>query len=172
MVFLLGRSDLVLVNSKNSEVLSILKQALTVNRKPFPWVKAFSAGLAASLPVIIGLLFGHLEYGLLAGLGGFTYLYVFNIPYAQLAKKLFFVVIGMTLVTVLGTLAAPYPLAIAILMGLIGATFIFIFGSLRIAGPSAIFLYWFLRWFQGCRWIRDLLFYGPFWSFLEGVYRG
>lgn len=127
------------MKSKNSEFLSILKQALTVNSKPFPWVKAFSAGLAASLPVFIGLLFGHLEYGLLAGLGGFTYLYVFNIPYAQLAKKLFFVVIGMTLVTVLGTLAATYPLAIAILMGMIGATSIFIFGSLRIAGPSAIF---------------------------------
>jgi uncharacterized membrane protein YccC len=128
-----------LVESKSSEAVSIFKQALKVNNKPFPWVKAFSAGLAASLPVIIGLLFGNLEYGLIAGLGGFTYLYVFNVPYAQKAKKLFFVVLGMTLVTVLGTLAAPYPLAIAILMGLIGATAIFIFGSLRIAGPSAIF---------------------------------
>ncbi|AXI08310.1 FUSC family protein [Oceanobacillus zhaokaii] len=125
--------------NKKSEVLSILKQALKVNRKPFPWVKAFSAGLAASLPVIIGLLFGSLEYGLIAGLGGFTYLYVFDIPYAQRAKKIFFVVLGMTLVTILGTLAAPYPLAVAILMGVIGATVIFIFGSLRIAGPSAIF---------------------------------
>ncbi|MHC0038327.1 FUSC family protein [Pseudoneobacillus sp. C159] len=125
--------------NKNAETLSILKQALKVNRKPFPWVKAFSAGLAASLPVMIGLLFGNLEYGLIAGLGGFTFLYVFDIPYAQRAKKLFSVVIGMSLVTVLGTFAAPYHLAVAILMGVIGATVIFIFGSLRIAGPSAIF---------------------------------
>lgn len=124
---------------KKSEASSILKQALAVNRKPFPWLKAFSAGLAASLPVIIGLLFGHLEYGLIAGLGGFTYLYVFNIPYAQRAKKLFFVVLGMTFVTVLGTITAPYPLAVAILMGVIGATALFIFGALRIAGPTAIF---------------------------------
>ncbi|MFB5285219.1 FUSC family protein [Peribacillus sp. Hz7] len=118
---------------------SLIKQALTVNRKPFPWVKAFCAGLAASLPVIIGLLFGNLEYGLLAGMGGFTYLYVFNIPYAQRAKKLFFVVLGITLSSALGTLAAPYPFATAILMGVIGATAIFIFGALRIIGPSAIF---------------------------------
>jgi uncharacterized membrane protein YccC len=141
MVFL-ERSDFILGESqknKNAETISILKQALKVNRRPFPWVKAFSAGLAASLPVMIGLLFGHLEYGLMAGLGGFTFLYVFDIPYAQRAKKLFWVVIGMSLVTVLGTLAAPYPLAVAILMGLIGAAVIFIFGSLRIAGPSAIF---------------------------------
>ncbi len=117
----------------------IFKQAMSVNQKPFPWIKAFCAGLAAALPVMIGLLFGNLAYGLLAGMGGFTYLYVFNIPYAQRAKKLVAVVLGMTLVTVLGTLAAPYPLAIAVLMGIIGAAVLFIFGALRITGPSAIF---------------------------------
>src|SRR3954465_12233347 len=121
------------------KALSIIKQAMAGNRNPFPWFKAFCAGVAAALPVIIGLLFGNLEYGLLAGMGGFTYLYVFNIPYAQRAKKLVFVILGMCLVSVLGTLSAPYPLAIAILMGIIGAAAIFIFGALRITGPSAIF---------------------------------
>ncbi|QHS21769.1 FUSC family protein [Virgibacillus sp. MSP4-1] len=125
--------------TKNSELLSVMKQALKVNKKPFPWVKAFSAGLAASLPILIGLLAGHLDYGLIAAMGGFTYLYVFDVPYAQKAKKLLFVILGLTLVTALGTLVAPYPLAIAIVMGLIGAAAIFMFGALRIAGPSAIF---------------------------------
>ncbi|MGG1400675.1 FUSC family protein [Bacillus salipaludis] len=71
--------------------------------------------------------------------GGFTYLYVFHIPYAQRAKKLFFVLLGITFVTFLGTVAAPHPLAAAILMGLIGGIGIFIFGALKIKGPSAIF---------------------------------
>jgi uncharacterized membrane protein YccC len=128
-------------NKMGVQSLTIIRQALSVNRKPFPWVKAFCAGLAAALPVIIGLLFGNLQDGLLAGMGGFTYLYVFNIPYAQLAKKLFFVVLGLTAVSALGTLAAPYPLATAILMGVIGASVIFIFGALRIIGPSAIFFF-------------------------------
>ncbi|WP_423800932.1 FUSC family protein [Neobacillus sp. SAB-20_R2A] len=119
---------------------SILKQALTVNRKPFPWLKAFTAGLAAALPILIGLLFGNLEYGLIAGLGGFTYLYVFNVPYAQRAKKIFWIVIALTFLTALGTLVAPYPIMVAIFMGIIGAAAIFIFGALRIAGPAAIFL--------------------------------
>ncbi|HVI21495.1 MAG TPA: FUSC family protein, partial [Bacillus sp. (in: firmicutes)] len=118
---------------------SIIKQALAVNRKPFPWFKAFCAGVAAALPVIIGLLLGNLEYGLLAGMGGFTYLYVFNVPYAQRAKKLILVILGMTLITALGTLSAPYPLATALIMATIGAAVIFIFGALKIAGPSAIF---------------------------------
>jgi len=139
LTYSLERSDLLLTKNKNAEALSIFRQALKVNRKPFPWVKAFSAGLAAGLPALIGLLLGSLEYGLIAVLGGFTYLYVFDTPYAQRAKKIFFVVLAMTLLTFLGTIAAPYPLAVAILMGLIGATAIFVFGSLRIAGPSAIF---------------------------------
>ncbi|SET52216.1 Uncharacterized membrane protein YccC [Salinibacillus kushneri] len=125
--------------TKKSEIIFVIKQALKVNKKPFPWVKAFSAGLAASLPILIWLLAGHLEYGLIAAMGGFTYLYVFDVPYAQKAKKLIFVILGLTLVTALGTLVAPYPLAIALLMGLIGAVAIFVFGALRISGPSAIF---------------------------------
>ena len=118
---------------------TIIKQALQVNKKPFPWLKAFSAGLAAALPVMIGLFFGNFQYGLIAGLGGFTYLYVFNIPYAQRAKKIFSVVLGLTIVTYLGTISAPYPLAVAIMMGIIGAVTLFVFGALKIAGPSAIF---------------------------------
>ena len=102
-------------------------------------MKAFCAGLAAALPSLLEYCWGNLEYGLIAGMGDLPLLYVFNIPYAQRAKKLFFVVLGMTLVSTLGSLATPYPLAVAILMGIIGATAIFIFGALKIKGPSAIF---------------------------------
>ncbi len=123
----------------NAIAPSIVKQAIQVNKKPFPWLKAFSAGVAAALPVMIGLAFGNLQYGLIAGLGGFSYLYVFNIPYAQRAKKIFSVVLGLSIVTYLGTISAPYPLAVAILMGIIGAVAMFVFGALKITGPSAIF---------------------------------
>jgi hypothetical protein len=51
---------------------SLLKQAMSVNRKPFPWMKAISAGVTSALPVMIGLWFGSFEYGLIAGMGGFT----------------------------------------------------------------------------------------------------
>ena len=72
-------------------------------------------------------------------MGSFTYLYVFNVPYAQRAKKLFSVVLGMTFVVALGSISAPYPLVSAILMGMIGAFVVFVFGALKIPGPSAIF---------------------------------
>jgi hypothetical protein len=71
-------------------LLMILKQAFTMKRSPFPWSKSLFAGLCSGIPVLIGLLFDNLQYRLLAGIGGFTYLYVFPIPYVQLAKKLLF----------------------------------------------------------------------------------
>jgi len=81
----------------------------------------------------------RLDLGLLGGLGSFSYLYVFKEPYAKRAKKIFFVVLGITLSVALGTLTAPYPVLIIIIVGLIGFTATFIFGVLKIPGPSAIF---------------------------------
>jgi len=81
----------------------------------------------------------RLDLGLLGGLGSFSYLYVFKEPYANRVKKIFFVVLGITLSVALGTLTAPYPVLIIIIVGLIGFTATFIFGVLKIPGPSAIF---------------------------------
>src|SRR4051795_9210844 len=102
-------------------LLLTIKQAFIVNKNPLPWRKAFTAGICASLPVLIGFLFGNLEYGLIAGMGGLTYLYVFNIPYAFRAKKLLFAVIGLSFVIGLGTLLAPYAFLSAIAVAIIGA---------------------------------------------------
>ncbi|MFE3975891.1 MULTISPECIES: FUSC family protein [unclassified Peribacillus] len=124
---------------KSDAIHTTFKQAFEIKKNPFPWIKALSAGIAAALPVFIGLLFGNLAYGLLAGIGGFTYLYVFNQPYHQRAIKIFFVMVGLALSVVLGTLLAPYQLGTAIMMGIIGASIFFIFGALKITGPSAVF---------------------------------
>ncbi|MGE7904423.1 FUSC family protein [Peribacillus sp. NPDC094092] len=124
---------------KTDAIHTTLKQAFEIKKNPFPWMKALSAGIAAALPVFIGLLFGNLAYGLLSGIGGFTYLYVFNQPYQQRAKKIFFVMVGLALSVVLGTILAPYQLGTAIMMGIIGASVFFIFGALKITGPSAVF---------------------------------
>ncbi|WP_409273795.1 FUSC family protein [Neobacillus sp. SCS-31] len=120
-------------------VLQTFKNAFTVRKNPFPWRKAFCAGLAASLPIVIGLLLGNFHYGIAAGMGGFAYLYVFNQPYVQRAKLIFFVAAGLALSMFLGILLSPYPFGVAIGMGMIGAIATFMFGALRITGPSAIF---------------------------------
>jgi uncharacterized membrane protein YccC len=117
----------------------LIKQAFKIKKSQLPWTKAITAGLCSGIPVFIGLLLGNFQYGLIAGIGSFTYLYVFHIPYAQRAKKLFFVLIGLSLSVGLGTLVAPFPFVAAITVGLIGAIATFIFGSLKVTGPAAIF---------------------------------
>ena len=47
--------------------------------------------------------------------------------------------IGLSLCVGLGTILAPYPFVATIMMGIIGALVIFIFGALKITGPSAVF---------------------------------
>jgi len=121
------------------KMVAVFKQSFKVNRIPFPWLKAFCAGLAASVPVFIGVLFGSFEYGLLAGIGGFTYLYVFDIPYVQRAKKIFFVLLGITFSVFSGTILATYTALSVLMLGIIGTISVFIFGALKIKGPSALF---------------------------------
>lgn len=122
-----------------SNTWKTIRQAFEIKNNPYPWNKAISAGICLSAPVLIGLLFGSLQNGLYAGIGGFTYLYMFNEPYAQRAKKLFFVMIGLAAAVGLGTVLAPYPYAIAVTAGVIGVVGTFIFGALKIPGPAAIF---------------------------------
>jgi uncharacterized membrane protein YccC len=126
-------------NTKLGLLWALFTQAFQLKGFPFPYLKALKAGIASALPVLIGILAGRFDYGLLASLGGFTFLYVFNQPYAQRARRIFFVMLGISLSVMLGTLLAPHPYISAIVMGLVAAIPIFIFGALRITGPSAIF---------------------------------
>lgn len=64
-------------------IWDVCKQAVKVNDNPIPFLKAFLASLAASLPVLCGLLLGNFHNGLIAGLGGFAYLYVFRAPHGS-----------------------------------------------------------------------------------------
>jgi len=116
-----------------------LRQAFEVKKTPFPWTKAISAGICTGVPAMIGLILGNLHMGLIAGIGSFTYLYMFNEPYAKRAKKLGSVMIGMALSVGIGTLLAPSPIASAIMVGIIGFIATFVFGALKIPGPAAIF---------------------------------
>lgn len=125
--------------SKNNNILTIIKQAFQINAKPFPWSKAIGTGICSAFPVIIGLLTNHMQLGLLGVVGSFSYLYVFNEPYAIRAKKILFVAIGISLSVALGSLLAEYHFLVIIVVALIGMIATFIFGILKISGPAAVF---------------------------------
>ncbi|MEK1828500.1 hypothetical protein AAAC51_03930 [Priestia megaterium] len=83
-----------------------IKAAFRFNHASSPWVRGISSGLSSSLPILIGILFDHLQYGLIASIGGFTYLYTKDEPYAQRGVKLFLALLGVTLCFTLGSLFA------------------------------------------------------------------
>ena len=132
-------------NDKNSAVnykrniQLMIKQLFELRKGPTPWVKAFCAGLCAGLPVLIGILMGNFELGLLGGIGGFTYLYVFNETYASRVKKIFLVAVTISFLVGLGTIVAPYHWLVILIIGLIGFIATFVFGVLKVPGPAAIF---------------------------------
>ncbi len=101
--------------------------------------RAVGAAICSSFPVMIGIMLGNFQYGLMAGIGGFSYLYVFNDPYKHRAKKVFLVALGLAAAMGLGTLTAASPFLFALLLGLIGGFGTFIFGALKIQGPASIF---------------------------------
>lgn len=123
----------------HNSFFSILKETFEVKKRPFPWSKAINAGICGGFPIVFGLLINRLDLGLLGGMGTFAYLYNFNEPYAIRAKKIFFAALGISCAVGLGTLSAPYPLLSAVMVGLIMAIVTFIFGTLKLAGPAAIF---------------------------------
>nr|WP_252866387.1 hypothetical protein [Wohlfahrtiimonas chitiniclastica] len=48
---------------------AMIREAIAVNERSFPWERAIGAGIAMTLPIFIGLWLNLLPYGLMAGLG-------------------------------------------------------------------------------------------------------
>jgi hypothetical protein len=66
------------------------------------------------------------------------YMFLMN-PMLSVPKKVFFAAVGLSFSVCLGTLSAPYPVLVIIIVGLIGAVATLIFGLLKIPGPAAVF---------------------------------
>ncbi|WP_301723665.1 FUSC family protein [Planococcus shixiaomingii] len=117
----------------------MLRQAFAINKVPLPWAKAFGAGFCSAFPILIGYWFGYIQYGFIISLGGLAFLYTFNEPYVLRAKKIIFVVLGLSFSAGLGTVLSANPILSAVAVGIIGAAAAFFFGAYQFAGPSALF---------------------------------
>lgn len=118
---------------------NIMKQLFRLNKRPVSMEKVICAAISGGFPILIGILLGNIRYGLIASIGSFTYLYVFNEPYARRAKKIFFAGIGITSCVALGLLLRPYPMISILIVGVIGFFVTFVFGVLKMVGPGTIF---------------------------------
>ncbi|MFP3125685.1 FUSC family protein [Ectobacillus funiculus] len=111
-----------------------------INRvRRYPWNKAITAGLTIGIPFIVGNIFGRLDWALLAGIGGFTALYVHNESYKQRAIKLLLVNIGLIISFGLGLVAAISPWTMALALSGVATISTFICGAFRVPPPSGYF---------------------------------
>ncbi|MFC7393608.1 FUSC family protein [Scopulibacillus cellulosilyticus] len=107
---------------------------------PFPWLRAMGAGLSIGLPLLIGIAFNHFVWGLLANMGGFTFLYAkSNETYAKRAVKLLFVACGLAISFGLGTFCAPSLWMTAIAIGIVSAGATFLCGAFNVTRPAGFF---------------------------------
>lgn len=89
---------------------------------PLPWRKALGAAVTSGLAFSLGLLLGHVEWGVMAFLGGFTSLYVRSRPYAQSARILAGVGVGMALALALGSLTSFNGFLVSLALGTVAAS--------------------------------------------------
>lgn len=81
---------------------SELRQLLQFNRSDRRWQLPFCAALASGLPLMVGLYFDHIEYGLVSSLGGLIFLYTPATPLAHRMMVLMACSFGMIACHALG----------------------------------------------------------------------
>ncbi|SFS52331.1 FUSC family protein [Paenibacillus sp. 453mf] len=115
------------------------REAFTIKPIPLNWFRGIGSALSVGVPSLLGFLSGNPDLGILASIGGFTFLYVSNETYAQRAVRLFWVALGLTAALTLGALCS-YSVALMVFMfGLVGALTVFIFNLFQITGPGGMF---------------------------------
>lgn len=128
---------------------NLVKDITKINKNQVNWIKPIGAAICSGLPILIGVLLNQPRYGILASIGGFSYLYIFDEPYAQRIKKMFLVAVALTITVTLGIIVKPYPALVVLIVSLIGAGVTYIFGVLKIAGPGPIFFVMSFTMFTG-----------------------
>ncbi len=96
------------------DILKVEWEYLTkVQSSQRPWQLPAAAALASGLPLVMGALFGHMNYGVIASLGGLVFLYTTNTPLAQRMVLLMVCAFGMAASYGLALMAgALHPMAV------------------------------------------------------------
>lgn len=106
---------------------------------PRPWHFPLLAGLCTGLPVLIGAYLGHVEHGVLAGLGGMVILYM---PLSSMAYRMVTLVVcafGFSVCYTLAIFAGGVGWSAALVLGFITLLVNFICRFYRLPAPGRFF---------------------------------
>lgn len=138
---------------------SSYKDVFRIKAVPLNWFRGVGSALSVGIPYLIGYLLGDLSIGIMASIGGFTFLYVSNETYARRAVRLFWVALGLTASFMLGALCSYNTVVMVGMFGIIGGLAIFLLGLFRMTGPGGMFFV--LAYSVGTSMPHDLSAIGP-----------
>ncbi|MDB5545984.1 MAG: rane protein [Hyphomicrobiales bacterium] len=110
-----------------------------VNTSDRPWQMPVAAALSAGLPIMVGAATDHLDYGLVASLGGMVFLYLPGTPLHHRMVTLMACAFGVIACYTLGLVCHFIPLALTPLLALIAMLVTMVVRFYRLGPPGAMF---------------------------------
>jgi uncharacterized membrane protein YccC len=126
--------------SRISNFFSIEYKNLTqINKSDRPWQMPFAASIAMGLPLLIGVQFDHLNYGLPGCLGGMVFLYLPNTPMHHRIITLLSCAFGMLTCYSLGVISQFTPNLMVLCLGIIATVITIACRFFMLPPPGSLF---------------------------------
>lgn len=116
------------------------REAFRIKPLPLNWFRGIGSAISVGIPSLIGFLIRDPALGILASVGGFTFLYVSNEPYSQRAVRLFWIALGLTASFAFGALSSYNDVLMVLMFGVIGFISTLLFKLFEIVGPGGLFI--------------------------------
>ena len=111
----------------------------TVNRSDRRWQMPFCAALASGLPLLVGVHFDRLDYGLVSSLGGLVFLYSPNTALSHRMVALMACAFGMSACYALGVMSHFFPLLLVPVLGFIAILVSMVCRFYVVGPPGSLF---------------------------------
>lgn len=115
------------------------QQLATINPSDRRWHMPFCAALACGLPLLVGVWFDRLDYGLVSSLGGLVFLYA---PNTALSHRMVFLMasaFGMSACYALGVMSHFFPLLLVPVLGFIAMLVTMVCRFYQVGPPCSLF---------------------------------
>ncbi|MDO5653323.1 MAG: FUSC family protein [Brachymonas sp.] len=125
------------------EVVALLKgefrHLVTFQPAQRPWQMPVAAALAAGLPLLVGAWFDRMDYGLIASLGGQTFLYTSNTHVPQRMVTLMVCAFGMAACFALALIGSFHPASTIVVLTVLSTLVTMVCRFYRLQPPGSLF---------------------------------
>jgi uncharacterized membrane protein YccC len=111
----------------------------TISPSDRRWQMPFCAALASGLPLLIGVWFDRMDYGLVSSLGGLVFLYAPNTALSQRMVSLMACAFGMSACYALGVMSHFFPLLLVPVLSFIAILVSMVCRFYRVGPPGSLF---------------------------------